>query len=272
MRALTYKIIPDRTVLTKLTSHYASLRTIHTSIKIAYKEYVLKKASPSIIPLVVTTQQKDDFEKAYSNKPTKAGLDWISSIYINGLSSCPFCGGDGGRTIEHFLPQASYPEFSVYSLNLMPSCASCNSQRNSLNSHGAEIKLLHPFFDKVILKKLDAYTHISFASGVIGFNLVYDRAPFDDEQQERIDHHLNTSLDETSYINRSLSSLETLTITAELYKDVPTFMKHVIEEEIYTCVRKKDFNSWHHALCKGVTRLPVAQILAIFSPHFGRRC
>ncbi|WP_460137258.1 hypothetical protein [Pseudomonas sp. S1_E04] len=272
MRALNYKIIPDRKLLPKLTSHYASLEIIHDSIKTSYKEYILKRASPSIIPIAVTDQQRNDFENAYLNKPVKAGLDWIPSIYINGLSSCPFCGGDGGRTIEHFLPQASYPEFAVYSLNLMPSCANCNSKRNALNAYGAKIKLLHPFFDKVLLEKLDVYTHISFASGIIGFNLIYDRTPFNDEQQERIDHHLNTSIDEISHINKCLSSLESLTITAELHKDLPSFMEHVIKEEIYTCVRKKDFNSWHHALCKGVTRLPAAQVLAIFSPHFGRRC
>jgi hypothetical protein len=251
--------------------HYKSLAGIREQIKIAYREYVLKKGSPSIIPIMIDTTQRAEFENAYSNKSIGAGLSWISELYINGLNSCPFCGGDGARTIEHYLPQASYPEFSVYSLNLLPSCGSCNSKRNSLNAYGAATRPLHPYFDKRILNKLNAYTVVTLKSGIIGFDLSYDRLQFTEEEQLRIDYHMEISLDETSYINRTLDSLETLKISAEKYISPAKFRAQVIDDQIYISERKKDYNSWHHALCKGLSNLSNDELQVIFGGSFGAR-
>lgn len=271
LRSLSYKRIFDRTILESVLAHYTSLVGISGQIKNSYRQYVLKKGSPSIVPIEVSEAQRGDFENAYSNKPVSAGLNWISELYINGLNSCPFCGGDGARTIEHYLPQASYPEFSVYSLNLLPSCGSCNSKRNSLNAHGATTSPLHPYFDKQILKKLNVYTVVNFDCGIIGFHLTYDRTPFNDEEQLRIDYHIEISLDETSYINRTLDSLETLRISAEKYNSATEFRKQVIDDQIYISERKKDYNSWHHALCKGLAALSNDNLHAIFGDSFNLR-
>ncbi|WP_143482407.1 hypothetical protein [Pseudomonas congelans] len=271
MRSLSYKRIFDRTILEGVLAHYTSLAGIGAQIKNSYRQYVLTKGSPSITPIGMSAPQRADFENAYSNKPVSAGLSWISELYINGLNSCPFCGGDGARTLEHYLPQASYPEFSVYSLNLLPSCGSCNSKRNSLNAHGATTRPLHPYFDKQILRKLDAYTVVNFDCGIIGFHLTYDRIPFNDEEQLRIDYHIEISLDETSYINRTLDSLETLKISAEKYASAADFRSQVIDDQIYISERKKDFNSWHHALCKGLAALSNDELQEIFEGSFNLR-
>lgn len=271
MRSLSYKRVFDRSLLGSVIAHYKSLASISAQIKIAYREYVLKKGSPSIIPIEIDTVQRAEFENAYSNKPIGSGLSWISELYINGLNSCPFCGGDGARTIEHYLPQASYPEFSVYSLNLLPSCGSCNSKRNSLNAHGAATSPLHPYFDKHILNKLNAYTVVSLDCGVIGFYLSYDHSPFTEEEQFRIDYHMEISLDETSYINRTLDSLETLRISSEKYSTPMEFRTEVIDDQIYISERKKDYNSWHHALCKGLANLSDDELQIIFGDSFGAR-
>lgn len=271
LRSLSYKRIFDRSILERVFAHYTSLSGVSTQIKKAYREYVLKKGSPSIVPISLNAAQRADFENAYSNKPIGAGLSWISGLYINGLNSCPFCGGDGARTIEHYLPQTSYPEFSVYSLNLLPSCGSCNSKRNSLNAYGATTSPLHPYFDKEILNKLDAYTAVSLDCGVPGFHLTYDRSPFSELEQLRIDYHIEISLDEISYINRTLDSLETLRISAEKYSSPAIFRAEVIDDEIYISERKKDYNSWHHALCKGLAALSDSELQLIFGGSFGVR-
>lgn len=271
MRSLTYKRVFDRTILETVVTHYTSLASTKSLILSSYRQYVIKKGSPSIIPLTLTSDQISDFEKAYDNKPAGAGLDWINEIYINGLNSCPLCGGDGARTIEHYLPQTSYPEFSVFSLNLLPSCGSCNSKRNSLNAHGATISPLHPYFDKKILEKLNVYTSVSLDCGIVGFDLTYDRTPFNADEQLRIDHHIEMSLDQISYINRTLASIESLRISAEKYLSVEDFRTDVIEDEIYKSDRMKDTNSWHHALCKGLAALPDADLHTIFSDCFGLR-
>jgi len=62
------------------------------------------------------------------------------------------CGSPNVRTLEHYLPKASYPEFFVFSFNLVPSCSTCNQKRgNTANAPGALSPLLHPYFDGNIL-------------------------------------------------------------------------------------------------------------------------
>ncbi|MBP5100033.1 hypothetical protein HUS93_29320, partial [Pseudomonas protegens] len=222
-------------------------------------------------PLPVSDKQKHALELAYTNKSEAAGLSWLNNIYINGLGSCPFCGGDGARTIEHYLPQTSYPEFSIFSLNLMPSCGDCNRKRNASNAYGAPIKLLHPYFDGALLDKINLYTSINFLLGVPSFSLTYERSLFDDNQQLRIDHHIETSIDDTAFFNRTWASLEALKIHAEKCNSIEDLKTNILSEQIYICEATGDLNSWHHNLCKGLMRLNDNELKEIFESSFGKR-
>ncbi|TPJ42888.1 HNH endonuclease signature motif containing protein [Mesorhizobium sp. B2-7-1] len=59
---------------------------------------------------------------------------------------CPFCGGLGHTwTLDHYLPKANFPAYSVNPSNLVPCCRDCNSGKNA--SFGAELheQTLHPY-------------------------------------------------------------------------------------------------------------------------------
>lgn len=271
MRSLIYQRIQDRRILQHVVGHYTMLAPIQSSISKSYRTYVINKASPMIVPLPVTAEQKHAFELAYKGKLQSAGLDWITTIYFNGLSSCPFCGGDGARTIEHYLPQECYPEFSIYSLNLMPSCGSCNTKRNDANAHGAPIPLLHPFFDKKLLDSVNLFTSITLSSGVPGFKLTYDRVLFKAAEQVRIDHHIDTSVDDIAFFNRTWASLEALKRFSEKCASVQEFRTSILNEHIYVCESTHDLNSWHHTLCKGLEKLDDPTLSQILVEHLGRR-
>lgn len=61
---------------------------------------------------------------------------------------CPMCGSGGRGHLDHFLPRTAYPEFSVFGLNLVPTCASCNSGSKGDTYQGnAPERFLHPYFD-----------------------------------------------------------------------------------------------------------------------------
>jgi len=271
VRSLIYQRVQDRRILQEVVGHYTVLATIRSSISQAYRTYVTNKASPTIIPLTVTTDQKHAFELAYKGKLSSAGLDWINTIYYNGLSSCPFCGGDGARTIEHYLPQECYPEFSVYSLNLMPSCGSCNTKRNDANAYGAPIPLLHPFFDKNLLDNISLFTSVTVISGIPGFELTYDRTLFNATEQVRIDHHLDTSVDTIAFFNRTWASLEALKCFSEKCATVQDFRVSILDEHIHVCESTRDLNSWHHTLCKGLKKLNNQTLALLLEESLGRR-
>lgn len=65
---------------------------------------------------------------------------------------CPFCGGIGfPRTLDHFLPKKSFPQFSVLPLNLVPSCRDCNMEGKAQGyATRAEEQYIHPYRDRDI--------------------------------------------------------------------------------------------------------------------------
>lgn len=65
---------------------------------------------------------------------------------------CPYCGIDRPSHLDHFIPRSKFPEFSIYSPNLIYVCSICNSKYKGekiLNSKGERI-FFNPYFDNFI--------------------------------------------------------------------------------------------------------------------------
>lgn len=61
---------------------------------------------------------------------------------------CPFCGGLGQvHTLDHYLPKANFPIYSVSPANLVPCCRDCNTGKGT--SIGTQLceQTLHPYLD-----------------------------------------------------------------------------------------------------------------------------
>ncbi|MCP3163199.1 hypothetical protein [Myxococcus qinghaiensis] len=58
--------------------------------------------------------------------------------------------------MDHYLPKDEYPEFSIYSLNLVPACAHCNSDEKGTVFVGplAPARFIHPYFDSISAKPI----------------------------------------------------------------------------------------------------------------------
>jgi hypothetical protein len=50
-------------------------------------------------------------------------------------------------TLDHFLPQDLYPEFSIFALNLIPACAICNNIKRTLLGTDATGRFIHAYLD-----------------------------------------------------------------------------------------------------------------------------
>jgi hypothetical protein len=60
---------------------------------------------------------------------------------------CPYCGIGECSTLDHYAPKTVWPEFSVYSKNLIYVCFSCNRIKSSLFASDKERIFVNPFFD-----------------------------------------------------------------------------------------------------------------------------
>lgn len=98
----------------------------------------------------LTKEQLTDLYTNYMVATAGAARNAYDDIMVAADGKCPFCGGIGQvHTLDHYLPKAIFPLFSVLPANLIPCCRDCNSGKGS--SFGTQVgeQSLHPYVDDV---------------------------------------------------------------------------------------------------------------------------
>lgn len=81
------------------------------------------------------------------NSPGRATYDLLLSAPRHGI--CPLCGVRTVSTLDHHLPKAHYPAYTVNPLNLVAACQDCNKAKlNKIPTTSSE-ETLHPYFDNI---------------------------------------------------------------------------------------------------------------------------
>lgn len=100
---------------------------------------------------IVGELTKGDLKGLYENEfinPKKSARDAYDQIKVAAKGYCPYCGGVGQvYTIDHYMPKAYYPAYSVTPLNLIPACRDCNTGVGASFPRLAEEQTLHPYID-----------------------------------------------------------------------------------------------------------------------------
>lgn len=66
------------------------------------------------------------------------------------LKYCPMCGTTLPKTFDHYLPASLFPEYSVFTANLVPCCSHCNSTKdNDWLTPAGKRQYLHAFVDQI---------------------------------------------------------------------------------------------------------------------------
>lgn len=101
--------------------------------------------------VVTGTVTKGELKKLYTgqltpqSKPARVVYEQLRSRAPHQI--CPLCGFGEVRTLDHYLPKARYPLFSVCPDNLVPACRDCNTEKlEAFYTSAAELPL-HPYFD-----------------------------------------------------------------------------------------------------------------------------
>jgi hypothetical protein len=138
---------PDLTVAWNRYLNAAVAGELHTILPI--------DISVDVDPKVINTLKKSELVKVYDQyfvpegKPARKIYD---AILNSAKEKCPFCGGIGTpRNLDHFLPKAHFPQFSVLPHNLVPSCRDCNMDGKGHNfATSAKDQIIQPYVDKDI--------------------------------------------------------------------------------------------------------------------------
>ena len=108
---------------------------------------VTKLASERLSP--VTSEDLVDLYKNRMTKSRSPGRSLYNKIMVGAAGRCPYCAHNQPRTLDHFLPQARFPEFSLHPQNLVPCCRDCNSAKGEDTPILNEDQYIHPYFDDV---------------------------------------------------------------------------------------------------------------------------
>ncbi|MCF6285092.1 MAG: HNH endonuclease [Candidatus Hydrogenedentes bacterium] len=132
------------------------LKAAVSSIESAARDYK-KRGQQATLYLIKAEDKvngnvtKKEMGKVYTDRMAKVGspgrdvYDKIMSLSQHDV--CPMCGHRNVSTLDHVLPKAHYPIFSVMPLNLIPCCADCNTTKRDTILGAAETTFFHPYYD-----------------------------------------------------------------------------------------------------------------------------
>lgn len=123
-----------------------------TILQDAYKEYdgltkpcVLETLSK----LGLTKGDQDAIKELYSRERKCIDDLWQEVAYVDGVCvMCPLCGQKPVTDLDHYVPRAKMPEYSVHLLNLIPTCHECNLDKDEqwLDDKGKRL-IFNAYFD-----------------------------------------------------------------------------------------------------------------------------
>lgn len=76
-------------------------------------------------------------------------------------AKCPYCMISAHSTFDHYLDKAGFPEYSLFSLNLIPACAECNSLKKDFLLDENKKRM----FINFIYDELPAYPFLKYEIG-----------------------------------------------------------------------------------------------------------
>lgn len=156
MRNLPEPTVDDKTKLTKIIKGKnhdirRRLKRIRPEVKRRYDEYQANIAQLELISKsVIRPIYADSLRHCYTTRTKEITLlrDLLLEPDLDDFDQCPFCGLGEPTTLDHYLPKEDFPEFSVYTKNLIPVCGVCNSTYKGLKCfHNGERLFIHTYYD-----------------------------------------------------------------------------------------------------------------------------
>jgi len=128
----------------------------YQALSLAGNLYRYPKTNPltgttKVVGHITKTKLINLYENNLRNKD-KPARDYYDLLLVSSGERCPFCGDIGHtKNLDHFLPKAHFPEFSVMPINLVPSCRDCNmGEKGHVYATVEDDQAIHPYVDKDI--------------------------------------------------------------------------------------------------------------------------
>lgn len=117
--------------------------------KQSYQDYVTHEGDAVALKNWASAPIDDEIYKLYDAKAQNKDFKDLRSTVIG---CCPMCGSDSTMDLDHFIPRSAFPEFAIFSKNLVPTCPYCNRgvKKETVMGSGPQDRFLHPYFHSLL--------------------------------------------------------------------------------------------------------------------------
>lgn len=264
--------VDDCAILRNFKTQNSKLAPFRSVLAERYSVYILNDGDPGKVhPIKIGDDEKNlllkEYEVGYARAVNdKHMMNWIYDLRHGvQLPYCPMCGNTGRDALDHYLPKEDYPEFAVFSRNLVPTCTACNGKRNRYaNAPGVLLPLLHPYMDgkkinePLISVKIDANLA---ADGTISYMIpkfsVIPCLPENDSLFARLKNHIEKCVC-TNHFERWITGRWGMwRIKAPDYSSLVELTAAVMIE-LKAEIKVGGANNWTAAFLRGLHADPIA--------------
>lgn len=157
MKKLDLPPYDDATIIGQLANNrrlsgtsYPHLLNSLPLIQSQYAHYINNSGNAiNIVGQPITNDLKTGLIKNYNSPPKD--LEHLEDLRNSSPDICPMCGSNHAGTLDHLMPKEDFPEWTVFSWNLVPACE-CNTKRGQtlIGNAANNERILHPYFDNVL--------------------------------------------------------------------------------------------------------------------------
>ena len=255
--------------------HHLALAGQDSFMLNAYRQYIEKKGFLKVNACGIVSSATAEALRYYYKEPLKC-ISIINTIRsVNANSLCPMCGSMHSGTLDHVLPKESYPEFAIFTKNLVPACK-CNVFKSTTIANAAGHRMLHPYFDNVLSQRLirAEFTKLG-RTPMIGVRIIIDPLSPD---YNNVKYHLNNVViknDIQGYLSQLWESfyLQPETVVRGLNKSLITYedVLSLLTRDLLLLDKKhKGKNNWNSVFVAGLIHPDVIKWL-LYELHLGNR-
>lgn len=219
--------------------------------------------------IALTKAQKAALIDGYDNRTVEMKrllADMVDTLPAANRDLCPYCSLDTNPELDHFLPKAKFPEFSLHARNLFPICGTCN--RRKLNrfraTPGGERYFLFPRSEPAVAPVLEA--DIAFAAGRVrvAYRIDGAAAGFAGPALAQVTRHYDTLKLAGRYAKRAHAHLAS--IKADLHGQAQAVVERLLASLIETAALGEPPNGWKPALFRSVAANEAQTVAWLIAP------
>ncbi|KPW21036.1 hypothetical protein ACKUFS_14430 [Pseudomonas cannabina] len=174
----------------------AILRSIKHAVHERYKEFEESIENYQTEPRKSGISFSGDVLKDfYEHPPTELKTLLKARRRDHTLDACPYCGFPRApETLDHFLPKEDWPEYSIFSDNLVPQCRGCAPIKGMkcFSKNEKQSFFLHPIYSPV-LSTLRFKIDVTLTKGKLTFSPAFSiPESITDDDAKRIKFHLKS--------------------------------------------------------------------------------